>query len=1500
MSRKFSWFNTIPLASLLAVSALAAEAKEDINRPSRAASSGGTGRVAALCLAGSSRAELDINNVRAMVLNGGDMWWDLNNPQYEVPKVNEPNQPRRHSIFAGALWIGGEDDSNNLYVAAQTYRQAAGAAAPDAGFWPGPLDDQGATTSDVCAPWNTHAKINKTVIDQFRAGGIPSDPSAIPDAIREWPAKNNPYLLERPSLDNDLAPFIDVDGDGNYDPLRGDYPSILGDQAIWWVVNDAGGAKEPQSPPIGLEDQVMAFAFQTSDLLNNMTFYRHKVINKGQKTLNRTWIGQWVDPDLGYFNDDFVGCDVGRGLGLCYNGDDFDEGVSGYGNNPPTVSVDFFEGPLADPGDGIDNDRDSYLTGVFNRDSVDEPGEKIIMSNFVYYNNDFSVNGNPTTSQHFYNYLRSKITTGPDLLFGGDGLSGTSAGPYAFMFPAGGVGQSDPYGFGFINPTSSNLADRLPRGNAVPPFAWSETNTNGDNRANVPADRRFLQSAGPFTLRPGNVTNITVGVVWTSAGNGGAQGSVALNLVADDLAQELFLLNFEPIKGPPAPIVRATELDQQIILSIQPGTGLDSSGRQITSEDYTLTVKSLSPGVPDRNYKFEGYLVYETIRENVQGDELDDPNKARLIARGDLVNGVTSIANVEFDTDVNAFVPRLRVDAEDADKGIFHTLNITTTQFPAEDNPRLVNFKRYFFKVVPYSYNEDLSTDANRAIVRYLPGNLGTVTAIPAKPGPRNNGTVLNAAAYDQVAVNRVLGMGAGASVIDITDRDEQDIVREGQKLNITYKPGRGPINVRIYSPDSVKSEQFTVKFSSRLAYRAQSVQGRRPDVNDIIVSTGQYDRGETGRSATTATPGLPALPDSTAIDANGDTIRDVRGNPVIVPGAPAIPGQVALVRQSARIDRGSGPQIPGRAIVRRIVGEIADDSTVQVPKRDSLGNTIRNVRGELVMVDSTFANNVVVLEIEMLNDHLGGTFTAEIGRYEFNATDSTLKAYEQEFRPFEIEGGAGRAIAQDYTLHDLWKWRTQGQTNWNNVVRRVTEINEELIPEYGLSIQVRPGRTPGYRIRTNTQAQFLEATLTHTGQPWLTGVPYEKAPIASSQFGVDWLQPTGANDNSPTKKFDPNNVYTNSILPFSIPGFVTLGGTWAAYTNTLPVGSGGARYNRAPEYRLNNLHNVDVVFTSEKLKWTRVPVLQINAPNLNYALTKRGSGNTKPSVNQDGQPDGSTAPSGQPSTGMGWFPGYAIDIDRGIRLNMMFAESSAPPSQLGQGPDKGADLIWEPGTDKAAGRNFIYVTDTPYDEGRVMERVQDSSALLSATAAASGYQRLYDQIMWVGYPRLVGGRTLLQSDARVRIRVDRAFTSYPAPSDPLVNTNPEYTFSLNSQVAVTNQRDVACDALSMVRVVPNPYYAFSQYEERQLDNIVKVTNLPRNCTITIYTLNGTLVRRLRKDNGNAFLDYDLKNDNNLPIASGIYLFHVVDKVSGCEQIVKWFGVLRPTDLESF
>jgi hypothetical protein len=63
--------------------------------------------------------------------------------------------------------------------------------------------------------------------------------------------------------------------------------------------------------------------------------------------------------------------------------------------------------------------------------------------------------------------------------------------------------------------------------------------------------------------------------------------------------------------------------------------------------------------------------------------------------------------------------------------------------------------------------------------------------------------------------------------------------------------------------------------------------------------------------------------------------------------------------------------------------------------------------------------------------------------------------------------------------------------------------------------------------------------------------------------------------------------------------------------------------------------------------------------------------------------------------------------------------------------------------------------------------------------------------------------------------------------------------------------------------------------------------------------MSGTMIRQYTKDDSKTSIDWDLKNYAGIPIASGIYLIYV--KADGVgERILKWFGSLRPVDLNAF
>jgi hypothetical protein len=388
---------------------------------------------------------LDINNVKARINNGGDMWWDLDNDAaYVVPKSGNTS-----ALFAGAVWIGGIDAQGQLRIAAQTYRQTGN------DFFPGPLDATGTVTSQACSDFDRIWKVNKSTIDSFITGMF----SIVPNSIVQWPAKGNPNLSFLPS--QDLAPFIDADHNGVYDPVQGDYPSIAGDQALWFVFNDNGNAhSETGSPAIGLEVQCMAYAFKDPiSCLFNTTFYHYKMINKGGVSLDSTFIGIWTDPALGCPYDDYIGCDSTKNLGIVYNATATDQGgmfcLENYGNDPPILAINILKGPQ------------------------DENGNVHYMDHFMYYTNDFTALGSPQNMNDYYELMNSVFSDGSHLTYGVSGYGGAVNTNYAYSG----------------SPSDFN--------------GWSQCGAFGGR-----GDLRIILSSGPFYFKAGESKTFDFSVVW--------------------------------------------------------------------------------------------------------------------------------------------------------------------------------------------------------------------------------------------------------------------------------------------------------------------------------------------------------------------------------------------------------------------------------------------------------------------------------------------------------------------------------------------------------------------------------------------------------------------------------------------------------------------------------------------------------------------------------------------------------------------------------------------------------------------------------------------------------------------------------------------------------------------------------------------------------------------------------------------------------------------------
>jgi hypothetical protein len=204
-----------------------------------------------------------------------------------------------------------------------------------------------------------------------------------------------------------------------------------------------------------------------------------------------------------------------------------------------------------------------------------------------------------------------------------------------------------------------------------------------------------------------------------------------------------------------------------------------------------------------------------------------------------------------------------------------------------------------------------------------------------------------------------------------------------------------------------------------------------------------------------------------------------------------------------------------------------------------------------------------------------------------------------------------------------------------------------------------------------------------------------------------------------------------------------------------------------------------------------------------------------------------------------------------------------------------------------------------------------------------NAYKRYaYGSTMYVSMPLAVEGQTWLSNQVKIKIRAAKPYERYfstlpPAGYPDTINNNnfyPVYQFNTDVIATSKNNYEKQLTDLDLINVVPNPYYAYNDYERNQLDNRIKITNLPEKCTVTIYNMSGTLIRQFKIDksgitlprsstagkntDAKTSLDWDLKNFAGIPISGGVYLIHV--KADGLgERTIKWFGILRPVDLNS-
>lgn len=423
---------------------------------------------------GPNQCDLNANLINARILNRGDLHSDpiSGQPYYQVP-INSG----KITSSASAIWFGGYDQTGNLYTAAQTYRQSN-----SSDFIPGPLDINGQADSLASLYFDHIWMTRRSDIDEFRyqyaLGNVQSGVYTIPAYILNWPAFYNNLNIQQ-----NLAPFVDVNNDQLYNPYDGDYPDVKGDQMAWFIFNDDCNKTETGSNPIGIEIHGSAYGYYCNDaqdalskLLSLTTFYHYDIYNRSQTNYDSCRFGMWSEFDLGNAADDFVGSNINNNSFFVYNGDSLDEGILGYGLCSPIQNVQILSGPEAPLNDGIDNNHN----GV-----IDEANEQLGLSKFLKYPGSSLSMGFPSVKEDYYNYLAGRWLDSLLITYGGDGKGG-------------GVGATSiPCSFMFPDTSDSNFGT-----------SWTMVSANIQ-----PSDMRGVGSVGPFNLPSGSKRSFDVAFI---------------------------------------------------------------------------------------------------------------------------------------------------------------------------------------------------------------------------------------------------------------------------------------------------------------------------------------------------------------------------------------------------------------------------------------------------------------------------------------------------------------------------------------------------------------------------------------------------------------------------------------------------------------------------------------------------------------------------------------------------------------------------------------------------------------------------------------------------------------------------------------------------------------------------------------------------------------------------------------------------------------------------
>lgn len=282
------------------------------------------------CWSGFAKQQLYSSKIKATVSNSGSNF-EIADKGLLLEQHLASTGTSKSGLCSSGLWVTSVKPDGLSRTAYSRYRNS------QADYFIGPIVNGSA---DCNLGWNKVWKTNREAIqkhiDDYADLRINN---TVDSSILSWPAKGNPnfFAIMGFNLPNqDLAPFVDRNNNGNYEPYLGDYPilnpacpTLIPDEFTWTVFNDVGGAHAASfGLPVNVEVQQMHYVFNsTSDVVNRTLFVKYKVINKSTSTIDSMYVANYLDVGLNAFTDDYVGNNSALSSAYIYNSNSNDNFV---------------------------------------------------------------------------------------------------------------------------------------------------------------------------------------------------------------------------------------------------------------------------------------------------------------------------------------------------------------------------------------------------------------------------------------------------------------------------------------------------------------------------------------------------------------------------------------------------------------------------------------------------------------------------------------------------------------------------------------------------------------------------------------------------------------------------------------------------------------------------------------------------------------------------------------------------------------------------------------------------------------------------------------------------------------------------------------------------------------------------------------------------------------------------------------------------------------------